>query len=222
MKIFIVAGICVAAVLLLLIGLHAYIRKLKVSVPLVRFLWEYMLLEPVVFVFRWMPGGWGILARYMLYKLLLKHQGRRVTIRDGVKIMYPKRVSIDDNSGVNDGCFLEGTGGITIGRYVRLAPRVEIMTSNHVFTDPDVPIKLQGLDVKGVRIEDDVWVGIGVLITAGVTIGRGAVVAGHAVVTRDVPPYAVVAGIPAKVVAWRRPREDDAVSEGGSDDGQSG
>ncbi|HPQ40386.1 MAG TPA: acyltransferase [bacterium] len=205
MKILLTAGICLAVAGLLLAGLQAYIRKLKVSVPLARFMWEYMLLEPVVFVFRWMPGGWGILARYLLYKLLLKHQGRRVTIRDGVKIMYPERVSIGDNSGVNDGCFLEGTGGITIGRFVRLAPRVEIMTSNHVFTDPDTPIKLQGLEMKPVSIEDDVWVGIGVLITAGVTVGEGAVIAGHAVVTRDVPPYAVVAGVPAKIIAWRRP-----------------
>jgi len=190
--------------ILILIGLQSYIKKLKVSVNLFRFVWEYLFLEPIVFIFRWMPGGWGILCRYALYKVLLKKQGSKVTIRDGVKIMYPERVSIGDNSGVNDGCFLEGTGGITIGQYVRLAPRVEIMTSNHVFDNPDIPIKLQGLDIKGVTIEDDVWVGIGVLITAGVTIGKGAVVAGHAVVTKDVPPYAIVGGIPAKVIGGRK------------------
>ncbi|MBN1295232.1 acyltransferase [bacterium] len=118
--------------------------------------------------------------------------------------MYPERVCIGDYSGVNDGCFLEGTGGIHIGRFVRIAPRVEIMTSNHVYSDPDTPIKLQGLAVSGVTIEDDVWVGIGVLITAGTTVGRGAVIAGHAVVTRDVPPFAVVAGVPARVIGWRK------------------
>ncbi len=105
------------------------------------FIWEYLLLEPVLFIFRWLPGGWGILARYVIYKVLLKHQGKWVTIRDGVKIMYPERVSIGDNSGINDGCFLEGTGGISIGNYVRLAPRVEIMTSNHRFKEVDKPIK---------------------------------------------------------------------------------
>lgn len=202
---YIIIAVVLAVVALgVLLGLQSYIRKLKVSINLFRFIWEYLLLEPLVFLFRWLPGGWGILARYPLYKLLLKKQGRKVTIRDGVKIMYPARVSIGDYSGVNDGCFLEGTGGITIGNYVRLAPRVEIMTSNHVFTDPDTPIKLQGLEIDSVTIGDDVWVGIGVLITAGVTIGNGAVVAGHAVVTRDVPDYAIVAGIPAKVIGWRK------------------
>ena len=191
-----------------ILGLHGYIRKLNVSINLFRFFWEYMLLEPLVFLFRWLPGGWGMLGRYVLYKLLLKKQGKKVTIRDGVKIMYPERVAIGDYSGVNDGCFLEGTGGITIGRYVRLAPRVEIMTSNHIFKDPATPIKLQGLDIAGVCIEDDVWVGIGVLITAGVTIGEGAVIAGHAVVTKDIPRYAIAAGVPAKVIGWRKEPDD--------------
>ncbi|MCD4654127.1 acyltransferase [bacterium] len=176
---------------------------MKVSINLFRFVWEYLFLEPIVFFFRWLPGGWGIVGRYALYKILLKNQGSKVTIRDGVKIMYPERVSIGDNSGINDGCFIEGTGGVSIGCYVRLAPRVEIMTSNHVFEDPDTPIKLQGLDIKCVTIEDDVWVGIGVLITAGVTIGKGAVIAGHAVVTKDVAPYTIVGGIPAKVIGRR-------------------
>ncbi|MBN1878861.1 acyltransferase [bacterium] len=200
-------AIIVVAAILLLAGFRGYIRKLHVSIGLCRFVWEYLLLEPVVFLFRWCPGGYGIVARYVLYKLLLKHQGRNVTIRDGVKIMYPERVSIGDNSGVNDSCFLEGTGGITIGRFVRLAPRVEIMTSNHNFSDPDVPIKLQGLTAKPVTIQDDVWVGIGVLVTSGVTIGQGAVVAGHAVVTRDVPPFSIVGGIPAAVIGWRKTPE---------------
>jgi len=197
--------ICLAVIL----GLQSYIRKLKVSINLFRFFWEYMFLEPLVFIFRWMPGGWGILSRYALYKLLLKKQGKKVTVRDGVKIMYPERVVIGDYSGVNDGCFLEGTGGIIIGRYVRLAPRVEIMTSNHIFEDPDTPIKLQGLDIAGVTIEDDVWVGIGVLITAGVTVGKGSIIAGHAVVTRDIPPYAIAAGVPAKVIGWRKKPDDN-------------
>ena len=111
----IIAVVSLLVGLIVLWGLQNYIRKMKVSINLFRFIWEYMLLEPLVFIFRWMPGGWGILARYGLYKLLLKNQGRKVTIRDGVKIMYPERVVIGDNSGVNDGCFLEGTGGIEIG-----------------------------------------------------------------------------------------------------------
>lgn len=185
-----------------------YAAKMKTSINLWRALWEQFILEPIIFVFRWMPGAWGMAARYLLYGLLLKHQGRQVLIRDGVKIMFPERVSIGDASGLNDGCLLDGSGGITIGEYVRVAPRVEIMTSNHVFDDPHTPIKLQGLSYGEVVVEDDVWIGIGSLIIPGVRIGKGAVIAGHAVVTKDVPPYAIVGGVPAKVIGRRGEKEE--------------
>ena len=139
----------------------------------------------------------------LLYNVLLKKIRKYVVIRDGVKVLYSKRISIGDYSGLNDWCLLDGTGGIEIDKYVRLAPKVEIMTSNHIHANPNVPIKLQGLEMKRVVIEDDVWVGIGALIVPGVHVGNGVVIAGHAVVTKNVPPYSIVAGIPAKVIGQR-------------------
>lgn len=192
-------------VLMVFSFIHArlYIKKMNTIIGLPRFIWDYLILEPIVFLFRWLPGGYGIALRTILYKVLLKKVGKGVVIRDGVKILFPERVEIGKYTGLNDSCIIDGTGGVKIGSYVRMAPRVEILTSNHIFTDRNVPIKKQGLELKAVVIEDDVWVGIGALLVPGVHIGHGAVIAGHAVVTKNVPPFAIVAGIPAVTIGQR-------------------
>ncbi len=95
---------------------------------------------------------------------------------------------------------LRGQGGITMGDRVYTAPLVQILAVNHVFADPSRPFVEQGITAEGIRIEDDVWIGAGAIITDGVTIGRGAVVAAGAVVTADVPPHTVVGGVPAHVL----------------------
>ncbi len=95
---------------------------------------------------------------------------------------------------------LRGQGGITIGDRVYTAPLVQLAAVNHVFSDPGRPFIEQGITAQGIVIEDDVWIGAGAVVTDGVRIGRGAVVAAGAVVTHDVPPHTVVAGVPARVV----------------------
>ena len=95
---------------------------------------------------------------------------------------------------------LRGQGGITIGDNVYTAPLVQILAVNHVFNDPTRPIIEQGITAQGIRIEDNAWIGGGAIILDGVTVGRGAVVAAGAVVTSDVPPHTVVAGVPAHVI----------------------
>ncbi len=95
-------------------------------------------------------------------------------------------------------------GTIVIGDDVRIAGHGMIIAANHVFDDPDRPIRTQGLTPKSIRIEDDVWIGGNVNIIAGVTIGRGAVIGAGSVVTRDIPPYAIAVGTPAKVVKSRK------------------
>lgn len=96
-----------------------------------------------------------------------------------------------------------GDGGVTIGADVLIAHHCTLVANHHVFVDPSVPIQDQGLEAKGITIEDDVWLGAGVVVTDGVRIGRGAVVGAGAVVTRDVPPYAIAVGVPARVVGSR-------------------
>jgi acetyltransferase-like isoleucine patch superfamily enzyme len=95
---------------------------------------------------------------------------------------------------------LRGQGGITIGDRVYTSPLVQLAAVNHVFADPARPFVEQGITAQGITVEDDVWIGTGAVITDGVCVGQGAVVAAGAVVTRDVPPHTVVAGVPARVV----------------------
>jgi acetyltransferase-like isoleucine patch superfamily enzyme len=75
---------------------------------------------------------------------------------------------------------------------------------NHVFADPDRPIRLQGETAKGIRIGRDVWLGNGVRVTDGVEIGDGCVIGAGSVVTRSIPPYSIAVGSPARVIRQRR------------------
>lgn len=95
------------------------------------------------------------------------------------------------------------SGKITIGNNVMLAPRVSIYAENHVFDNPNITIKAQGVAKMEVVIEDDCWIATNAVILAGVRIGKGAVVAAGSVVNEDVPAYAVVAGVPARVIKSR-------------------
>jgi acetyltransferase-like isoleucine patch superfamily enzyme len=109
-------------------------------------------------------------------------------------------IHIGEDSLIGELNVLRGQGGITIGDRVYTAPLVQMLAVNHVFDDPLRPIVEQGITAEGIVIEDDAWIGAGAIITDGVRIGRGSVVAAGAVVTADVPPHAVVGGVPARVL----------------------
>lgn len=130
--------------------------------------------------------------------------GRHCIIDQGVVIRgYGARVSIEDYSTIGPYSTLYGGGPLLIGRGVRVGPHVSIVAANHVFDDRSQSIFLQGMTTEGIFIEDDVWIGAGASILDGVTIGKGAVIAAGAVVTKSVAPWAVVAGVPAKVIKVR-------------------
>ena len=125
-------------------------------------------------------------------------------IKDGVTFYFPNRIAIGKNSSINEGCFVHGMGGIEIGDGVRIAPGTLIHTHDHGFEDAGTDIYLQHYVVAKVTIEDGVWIGAGVRINKGVTVGRGAVIGGGSVVTKDVPPFAIAVGNPARVVGHRK------------------
>ena len=91
-------------------------------------------------------------------------------------------------------------GPVTIGSHVNLAQGVTVTALNHNFGDADLRIDQQGVATKEVVIADDVWIGAHAVILPGVSIGTHAVVAAGAVVTKDVPPHTLVAGVPARIV----------------------
>ena len=107
-----------------------------------------------------------------------------------------KNLKIGKRVFINAGCQFQDQGGITIGDDVLVGPQTIIATLNH---DPD-PEKRGGMIPKSVKICDKVWLGARVTVCPGVTIGEGAIIGAGAVVTKDVPPKTIVAGVPAKVI----------------------
>jgi acetyltransferase-like isoleucine patch superfamily enzyme len=101
-------------------------------------------------------------------------------------------------------------GTVTMGDHVRVGAHASILGFNHNHARLDRPIHEQGLSSKGIRIGDDVWIGSGALLLDGVSVGSHCIVAAGAVVTRDVPDWAVVAGNPARVLRDRRERASAA------------
>lgn len=98
---------------------------------------------------------------------------------------------------------IAGPGHVKIGKFCLIASHTGIYANNHNFADPTRYIGEQGVTRKGITIEDDCWLGTGVKVLDGVTIGQGSVIGAGAVVTKDIPPYSVAVGVPAKVVAQR-------------------
>lgn len=91
-------------------------------------------------------------------------------------------------------------GPVTIGNHVNLAQGITVTALNHNFADSTLRIDQQGVSTSSVVINDDVWIGANAVILPGVTIGCHSVIAAGAVVTKDIPPYALAVGVPAKVI----------------------
>jgi acetyltransferase-like isoleucine patch superfamily enzyme len=112
-------------------------------------------------------------------------------------------IKIGSNCTVNSFAVLYGHGGLEIGNGVRISAHVVIVPMNHIYKNREIPIYMQGETRKGIKIEDDVWIGAGAKILDGVKIGTGSVIGAGAVVTKDIPPYSVAVGIPARVIKKR-------------------
>ena len=126
--------------------------------------------------------------------------GKSVNVQNRATV--GRRVTIGDYSGIGRDCLVQS--GTTIGKHVMMGPEVLIFTQNHSHASIEETLDTQGFEPEEpVTIEDDVWIGARAIILPGVTIGRGSIIGAGAIVTKDVPPYSIAAGNPARVVKTR-------------------
>lgn len=138
--------------------------------------------------------------------------GNRVTIGKNA-IIRPSNIyggaigeglTMGDNSNIGPFAYIGCSGHIEIGNNVMISPRVSIYAENHEFSDATILMKAQGVTKQFVKIEDDCWIASNAIILAGVTIGKGSVIAAGSVVTKDIPAYSIAAGVPATVIKSRK------------------
>ncbi|WP_303014628.1 DapH/DapD/GlmU-related protein [uncultured Bacteroides sp.] len=134
---------------------------------------------------------------------ILEKCGKNVNIEKGANFGTGGGISIGNNSGLGINCKVRGP--LEIGNNVMMGPDVMILTSNHKHDRLDVPMNQQGfLAPQKVMIGNDVWIGARVMILPGVRIGDGVIIGAGAIVTKDVPDYAIVGGVPAKILKYRK------------------
>lgn len=116
---------------------------------------------------------------------------------------FSGQITIGEKCVINQFTSIYGNGGTRIGDNVLIGPSVVIIPANHIYKKKNIPIRNQGETLKGIIIEDDVWIGAHSTILDGVHIGKGAIIAAGSVVTKDVDDFAIVAGIPAVLKKYR-------------------
>lgn len=186
------------------------------------------LLVWIEFVLRCLPGRIGRFCRLLYYRRRFAQSGQIISIGEHVEIDCPENIRLGSEIYIVAGAVLRACdhgsltigdrfaingnsrvvadcgGEIRIGNGVMIGPNVVIRASNHDHDRCDVPIWEQGQTGGRIVIGDDVWIASNVVILPGVEIGSHAIIAAGAVVTRDVPEFAVVAGVPARVIKDRR------------------
>lgn len=122
---------------------------------------------------------------------------------------YGGKIKIGKNCSINSFCHFSGNGNISIEDNVLIAAQCVLVSANHNFESIEQPLCFQGETRAPIVIEDNCWLGAGVKVLAGVTIGHDSVIGAGAVVNKDIPPFSVAVGVPAKVLYDRRTKTDE-------------
>lgn len=150
-------------------------------------------------ILRWVGHIPCHFARRFVYRLAGVKIGKGSTIHMWCNFFEPRGVSIGEDTIIGDHAFLDGRAALTIGNHVDIASQVLIYNSKHDIHDPEFRAVSEP-----VEIGDYVFIGPRVIIQSGVRIGRGAIVAAGAVVTKDVPDFTIVGGVPAQIIGERK------------------
>lgn len=137
--------------------------------------------------------------RRFFYRMAGIKIGKGSTIHTKARFYDPRNIQIGEDTLIGEGAVLDGRAKLVIGNHVDIASEVMIYNSQHDIENEN----FEAVD-RPVKIEDYTFIGPRVIILPGVTVGRGAIVAAGAVVAKDVPPYAIVGGVPAKIIGERK------------------
>ena len=154
---------------------------------------------------RSVPSFLGFGLRFTLYRMLFARLEGFCFIYPGAYLTHCYGIRVGRNLHMNGGAFFDGRGGLTIGSDVLIGPNAVLLSSQHHWSDPNLPIVLQGHRLAPTTIGDDVWIGANVVVTPGVCIATGTVVGAGSIVTNDTEPYSIVVGVPARMTG-KRPR----------------
>ena len=151
----------------------------------------------------WMPQHlvFARKLRYFWLKIIASKCGKNIDVDKFAR--FTPDLRIGDNSGIGNYCELNGP--ITIGNDVMMGPEVVMYTTRHNDERTDIAMRYQGMKERApIVIGNDVWIGRRVIIMPGVRVGDGVIIGAGAVVTKDIPPYCVVGGVPAKIIRYRK------------------
>jgi acetyltransferase-like isoleucine patch superfamily enzyme len=176
-------------------------------------------------IIRFMPGRIGHLSRKIWYERIFKNSNE-LHIGPGCQFIGQNAINFIGRVTMGFNCYFDATdGSITVGNMVSfnigvhinasvggkiiigenclIGPGVVMRTSNHRYSRTDIPIRYQQHDSGDIVLKEDCWIGANAILLSGVQIGKGAIVGAGAVVTKDISDYAVVGGIPARILKWR-------------------
>lgn len=153
-------------------------------------------------IFKLLPGIEGLYLRRLLYKITAT-TGKNLYIYPHVTILFSNKILFGNRVAINTGTYIDGRGEISIMDNVMIGNNCTIVSFDHGSYELDTPMSQQKLIMAKITIENDVWIGANCVITKGVTIRQGSVIAAGSVVTKDVEGYSVYGGIPAKFIKKR-------------------
>lgn len=179
-------------------------RKLLYAVYLIFFKNTPEDYRPYALFFPWL--------RRALVMGYLSSCGKKPRVKSGAEIA--PGASMGHYSELGTRCMIQSN--VHIGDHVIMGPDVKIYSRNHRFDRVDIPIQLQGKNYFQTHVGNDVWIGANVIITAGCRVGDHAIIAAGAVVTADVPDFAIVGGVPARVLKYRKKDTPEAGRTGAS------